>query len=194
MTMQIAREHITPDDRPFEFRSAAATDNGAAVTTIGGADGGRPATADGAGPATALAPRIPRAPRQRLSKLRIRRAGRGNMAIGAASDAAGDVLLEIALLREENLRLKGECHRPADLGVLIGQLRLAAAYELEVEDADEGWSLLAECHRVQEQLGQAQLEVTAAIATLRARLAQLDAAHLSLLEDGDDHVAAMEAA
>jgi hypothetical protein len=100
----------------------------------------------------------------------------------------------MALLREENLRLKGECHRPADLGVLIGQLRLAAAYELEVEDPDEGWTLLAECHRVEEQLRQAQLEVAMAITTLRARLDQLEGAHLALLDDGEDPFAARDAA
>lgn len=190
MTMQIAREQMTPDDRRVEFRSAAAIDGGKPVTVIGDADGlTLPPAEDAAERQPAPAPQ-PRAARRRL---RIRRAGRGNTATGAATDAAGDVLLELALLREDNLRLKGECHRPADLGVLIGQLRLAAAYELEVEDPDEGWTLLAECHRVQEQLRQAQLEVTTAITTLRARLAELDGAHLALLDD-DDHFAVRDAA
>jgi hypothetical protein len=193
MTMQIAQEQMTPDDRRFEFRSVAATDSGTAVTAIGGADGvTRPPAEDGAGPEP-VSSLEPRTAQRRLPKLRLRRDRRGNTATGAASDAAGDALLEMALLREENLRLKGECHRPADLGVLIGQLRLAAAYELEVEDPDEGWTLLAECHRVQEQLRQAQLEVTGAITTLRARLAQLDGANLALLDDGDD-LAARDAA
>ena len=177
--MQIAREQMTPDDRRFEFRAAAAIDAGKPVTVIAGAE---------REPAPALEPRAAR------RRLRIRRAGRRNTATGAASDAAGDALLEMALLREENLRLKGECHRPADLGVLIGQLRLAAAYELEVEDADEGWTLMAECHRVQEQLRQAQLEVDTAITALRARLAHLDGAHVALLDDGDDSFATRDAA
>ncbi len=117
---------------------------------------------------------------------RLRRVRR-NVAAGAPAGAADDALLELALLREENLRLKSECHRPADLGVLIGQLRLAAAYELEVADPDEGWTLLTECYRVQEELRQAQLEVTSAITTLKVRLAQLDGAHLARLDDGDSH-------
>jgi len=193
--MQIAREQMTPDDRRVAFRASAATDNGTAVTAIAAADEiALPPAEAGTGPEPPLASHTPRAPRQWLPRLRIRRAGRGKVATGAASHGAGDVLLEIALLREENLRLKGECHRPADLGVLIGQLRLAAAYELEVEDPDEGWTLLAECHRVQEQLRQAQLEVAAAITTLEARLAQLDGAHLSLLEDGDAPAVARDAA
>jgi hypothetical protein len=196
MTMQIARGQMTPDGRRVAFRSAAVNDDGTAITAIGGAGGvALPSAQDGAGtaPVRVLGPRTPRAPRRWLPGLRSGRAGRGNPASGSGSDAAGDALLEMALLREENLRLKGECHRPADLGVLIGQLRLAAAYELEVEDPDEGWTLLAECHRVQEQLRQAQLEVTGAIATLRARLAQLDGANLALLDDGDD-LAARDAA
>jgi hypothetical protein len=194
MTMEIARDQITPDDRRFEFRSTAVTDSGTAITVIGGADGGTlPRTADVAGRDSVPALE-PRTARRRLLGPRFRRNLRGTTATGAAPDAAGDALLEIALLREENLRLKGECHRPADLGVLIGQLRLAAAYELEVEDPDEGWTLLAECHRVHEQLRQAQLEVTTAITTLQARLDCLDGAHLALLDDGGDHFAARDAA
>ncbi len=192
--MEIAGDQLTPDDRRFEFRSAAVTDSGTAVTVIGGAEGvTRPSTEDGSArePGPALEPRTAR---RRLSKPRFRRHLRATTATGAAPDAAVDALLEMALLREENLRLKGECHRPADLGVLIGQLRLAAAYELEVEDPDEGWTLLAECHRVEEQLRQAQLEVTMAITTLRERLDQLDGAQLALLDDGDDHFAARDAA
>jgi hypothetical protein len=100
------------------------------------------------------------------------------------------------LLREENLRLKGERHRPADLGVMIEQLRLGVELDLDGADPDRGWTMLGECYALQEALQQAQVELDAAITAVKGRLALVDAEreHLALLDGDLSSLASVDAA
>lgn len=191
--MQIAREPMTQDDRgdgapvTVQFRAGAVGDGEQAATVIPGADvvALGPAQQDvaRATPSAAL-PAAQAGRRQWLAKMSLRRNGRGLVANGMSSALpATDAILEMTLLREENLRLKSERHRPADLGVLIDRLRFVASPELAIEDPDEGWTLLADCYTLQHSLAQAQRELRATITSLRSQLSDLDGGQLALLED-----------
>jgi hypothetical protein len=102
--------------------------------------------------------------RRRLARLR------GDRKPGSTVDDASDVRLELMLLREENMRLLSDRHRPFDLGTLIDQLRLRMGAIREVTSDDEAWSLLGEYLLLRENLDLAMAELDAAIGHVRARL------------------------
>jgi hypothetical protein len=84
-------------------------------------------------------------------------------------DAEADLRLQVMLLREENARLKGERHRPSDVGTLIDQLRLLAA-EAGHGQAGETWDVVSESLAICAELEQALSELQAAVAGVQRRL------------------------
>ncbi len=88
---------------------------------------------------------------------------------GAQVDGTLELKLELILLREENVRLKSERHRPFDVGTMIDQLRLRAGELDRAETIDEAWSALGQYLLLRENLAQADSEVQSAIAALGER-------------------------
>lgn len=102
--------------------------------------------------------------RRRLARLRLDRKP------GSTVDDASDVRLELMLLREQNLRLLSDRHRPFDLGTLIDQLRHRMGASCEVTSDDEAWALLGEYLLLRENLDMVIAELDAAIGHVRAQL------------------------
>ncbi len=102
--------------------------------------------------------------RRRIDLLRLDR--------DAAGPVAGDVelKLELMLLREENIRLKSERHRPSDASTLVDRMRPPAVEKDHGETDDEAWFAFSQCLLLREDLAQASIELDAAIAAIRERL------------------------
>jgi hypothetical protein len=101
--------------------------------------------------------------RRRLARLRPDRKP------GSAVDDVSEVRLELMLLREQNMRLLSDRHRPFDLGTLIDQLRLRGS-TFQVTTDDDAWALLGEYLLLRENLDLIMAEIDAAIGHVRARL------------------------
>jgi hypothetical protein len=116
-----------------------------------------------------------------IDRPRTDRLRRGLDRLRSASDASTDGLqtgeedldLTVHLLREENARLKAERYRPPDIGTMIDQLRRIAGEQGDERLSDNTWSLLTECLLIREELGQACIEIKAAIDTVQTRLGRL---------------------
>jgi hypothetical protein len=94
--------------------------------------------------------------------------------------ATEELEAEIALLREENARLKVERHRPADAGHVIERMRSirpeAASSEpvdMEAAHPTQSAQLIAECLVMREGLMEACQEVRLAMQGIRSRLGSL---------------------
>jgi hypothetical protein len=90
----------------------------------------------------------------------------------------GELEMELALLREENARLKVEQHRPPDTGRIIEHMRrLEQSSDLErVQEAgarDGTAQTVAECMSMRDGLAEACGEVQQAMQSIRARLGAL---------------------
>jgi hypothetical protein len=90
--------------------------------------------------------------------------------------AMGELEAEIALLREENARLKVERHRPADAGHVIERMRSIRPESATARHDGEGVppaQLIAECLAVRNGLMEACQEVQRAMQGIRGRLGAL---------------------
>ena len=74
------------------------------------------------------------------------------------------------LLREENARLKAARHQPASPGTAIDRVGMLSTPATEAEQADDAWSVLADCMVIRESLDQACVEIQRAISSVRDRL------------------------
>jgi hypothetical protein len=81
--------------------------------------------------------------------------------------------LELALLREENARLRMAQVGRAEIGVAIDEFRKLAVHRHEDDLGDETWSAIAELLVMREGLDQACSQLSAALASVRQRLARL---------------------
>jgi hypothetical protein len=88
---------------------------------------------------------------------------------GSMDDEA-ELKLQLILLREENARLKAARHQPSSTGTVIDRVRMLPTPATEAEQADDAWSLLADCLVIREGLDQACVEITRAIESVRDRL------------------------
>jgi hypothetical protein len=114
------------------------------------------------------------------TKTRIRRMLRLGVSDGAnsaESGALGELEMELALLREENARLKVERHRAPDAGRVIERMRQIGedANGASNGDGDDGASnggagALAECLAIRDALVEACHEVQQAMHGIRSRL------------------------
>ncbi|MFL5864068.1 MAG: hypothetical protein ACJ780_25405 [Solirubrobacteraceae bacterium] len=130
----------------------------------------------------------------RRSLVRLRRDRTVKLKDDALS--ASELKLETMLLREENLRLKAEQHRPLDLGGLIEGLRVMAEVDVCPETTDDGWTTLSDCLVLREGLRQAALELEATIKAIKGNLAIVDddGMGLELLDRVDTGTSAADAA
>lgn len=88
---------------------------------------------------------------------------------GSMDDEA-ELKLQLMLLREENARLKAARYQPSSTGTVIDRVRMLPTPATEAEQADDAWSLLADCLVIREGLDQACVEITRAIESVRDRL------------------------
>jgi hypothetical protein len=88
---------------------------------------------------------------------------------GSLDDEA-ELRLQLMLLREENARLKAARHQPPSPGTVIDRVRVLSTPATEAEQADDAWSVLADCLVIRESLDQACVEITRAISSVRDRL------------------------
>lgn len=100
-----------------------------------------------------------------------RRAAGANWAEREALEA------ELALLREENARMKVEAARPASTGRAIERIRGAAAAAEELGQTDDAWQALAEATMLREVLADMCEEVQGAVAAVQKRLRSLGPGH-----------------
>jgi hypothetical protein len=85
-------------------------------------------------------------------------------------DDESELRLQLMLLREENARLKASRHQPPSPGTAIDRVRMLATPATEAEQADDAWSVLADCLVIRESLDQACVEIQRAISSVRDRL------------------------
>jgi hypothetical protein len=113
------------------------------------------------------------------------------------TEAEQDLQVEVALLREENARLKTELRRQPDVGSAITKLRAIATEEGEAEAGDFAISALARELAISVGLQRACLELEMAAVSVRGRLEQLSiAGHEAAFEilvaaNGDDEPSAV---
>jgi hypothetical protein len=88
---------------------------------------------------------------------------------GSLDDEA-ELRLQLMLLREENARLKAARHQPPSPGTAIDRVRMLSTPATEAEQADDAWSVLADCLVIRESLDQACVEIQRAISSVRDRL------------------------
>jgi hypothetical protein len=127
------------------------------------------------------------AQRRRAALARLLRMGVSDGARSPSGDAAttSDLEAELALLREENARLKVERHRPADAGHVIERmrsLRLEGAVAGQAEMSEPA-GVIAECLAMREGLMDACQEVQQAMQGIRGRLGALAGDIHSRVED-----------
>jgi hypothetical protein len=133
---------------------------GELAVAVGPPEGGSVATPSPAGYARGRFASL----RRRLASMKIDR-----RPAGIADDEA-ETELELMLLREQNMRLLSDRHRPFDLGMLLEQLRLRLSATDNTTSSDEAWAMLSEFLLLGENLQQASDELEAAIRLMRARL------------------------
>ena len=92
-----------------------------------------------------------------------------------AADTIAELEAELALLREENARLKFEKAKASDAASVVDVVRAAAAARtVRDEDLeDEAWHVLAETVTIRTALVQVCEEIEAGVRSLRERLAAL---------------------
>jgi hypothetical protein len=88
---------------------------------------------------------------------------------GSLDDEA-ELRLQLMLLREENARLKAARHQPPSPGTAIDRVRMLSTPATDAEQADDAWSVLADCLVIRESLDQACVEIQRAISSVRDRL------------------------
>jgi hypothetical protein len=88
---------------------------------------------------------------------------------GSLDDEA-ELRLQLMLLREENARLKAARHQPSSAGSAIDRVRMLSTPATDAEQADDAWSVLADCLVIRESLDQACVEIQRAISSVRDRL------------------------
>jgi uncharacterized small protein (DUF1192 family) len=102
----------------------------------------------------------------------------GGRASSGETAAMGELETELALLREENARLKVERHRPADAGHVIERMR-SLRQESPAEQRDGAApraaeaQMIAECLAVRDGLMEACQEVQQAMQGIRSKLGAL---------------------
>ena len=110
------------------------------------------------------------------TKIMVRRLLRFGVSDGASSGdsgAMGELEMELALLREENARLKVERHRAPDSGRIIERMRhLGQAPNGDPQTGEVGQAMI-ECAAIRDALLQACQEVQQAMHGIRARLSGL---------------------
>jgi hypothetical protein len=105
---------------------------------------------------------------------RVRAAGReGRLRRERETLRVEELELELALLREENARLRMAQVGRAEIGVAIDELRRLELDRHEADLGDETWSAIAELLVMREGLDQACSQLEAALATVRSRLRRL---------------------
>jgi hypothetical protein len=111
---------------------------------------------------------------------RLLRLGVSGRARSSSDDqtAVGELEMELALLREENARLKVERHRPPDAGRIIERMRDLGQASVEPLDevgsqTSEGAQVIVECMAIRDGLVAACLEIQQAMRGMRARLSVL---------------------
>ncbi len=94
--------------------------------------------------------------------------------VSSAGDAAlGELEMELALLREENARLKVERHRPPDPGRIIDRMR-NLRQESYAEEADDAVSRsIIECLTLRDGLLEACQEIQQAMQGMQSRIGTL---------------------
>lgn len=100
----------------------------------------------------------------------------------------GELEMELALLREENARLKVERHRPPDAGRIIERMRhLRRDHSAGGQDEhpDRGSQPMGECLAIRDGLMEACEDVQLAIREVRGRLGALS---VDLRDGGGDRV------
>jgi uncharacterized small protein (DUF1192 family) len=98
----------------------------------------------------------------------------GERSSSGETAAMGELETELALLREENARLKVERHRPADAGHVIERMRsLRREPVAEQLAGGEAAQLAAECLALRDGLMEACHEVRQAMQGIRGRLGSL---------------------
>ncbi len=121
------------------------------------------------------------AQRRRAALARLLRMGVSDGTKSSSSDMAAmsELETELALLREENARLKVERHRPADTGHVIERMR-SIRQEIPTDQLDgvsqqavDAPRAIAECLAVRESLMEACQEVQQAMRGIRGRLEAL---------------------
>jgi hypothetical protein len=111
----------------------------------------------------------------RLSRLGVS----GGRSPSGDAIAMGELEMELALLREENARLKVERHRPPDVGRVIERMRnLGLAFPAESRGEDgsddrQAAHAILECVAVRDGLVEACHEVQWAMQAMRSRLSGL---------------------
>ncbi len=91
----------------------------------------------------------------------------------AVSAEEQELRLELMLLREENARLRADRRQPTDLGVVIRQLRQLAGDAGDQDAADDVFAALAEVLVIRTEVDAVCVELEAALAAVRGRLARL---------------------
>jgi hypothetical protein len=105
---------------------------------------------------------------------RVRAVGReGRLRREREAGQAEDLELELALLREENARLRMAQIGRAEIGAAIDELRKLAVRRHEDDLGDETWSAIAELLVMREGLDQACSQLEAALGSVRDRLTRL---------------------
>jgi hypothetical protein len=123
------------------------------------------------------------------TKIMLRRLLRFGVSDGASSGdsgAMGELEMELALLREENARLKVERHRAPDAGRIIDRMRHLGEEPTgesltgngsqgngNGSDADESARALSECLAIRNALLQTCQEVQQAMHGIRSRLGEI---------------------
>ena len=102
----------------------------------------------------------------------LRFAGRRSEGVDAA--ALAELEAELALLREENARLKVERHQPTDSGQVVDRMRaLVEQAETTEQTADDAWHSLTEALVLRETLLDVCREVASAMGALERRLSAI---------------------
>lgn len=117
--------------------------------------------------------------RKQSSVVPFRRRQAGHGAVRALAPAPVDLEAELALLREDNARLKAAQHRPADLGSVLEKVRALPGGRQPVAEAvpgqagDDVTQMLAEGLVLRDSLLAVCTELSASITSLEVRLRAL---------------------
>ena len=112
-----------------------------------------------------------------MSRQAFRRSRRPKAIDGEPAGASvGALEAELALLREDNARLKAAQHRPPDLGAVVDRVRALPAHAAEAARGaagDEAAQLLAEGLELRDSLLHVCEELASSIALVESRLRDL---------------------
>jgi hypothetical protein len=130
----------------------------------------KPAPADAQKPAPADAPE---APRRDTALRRVFSLGVSEGVATRGDAALGELEMELALLREENARLKVERHRPPDPGRIIDRMRNLRQQPGAVQADDELSRSIIECLTLRDGLLEACQEIQQAMQGMQSRIGTL---------------------